>query len=145
MKPESLPLLLTTLGSGVALTFVFGGLALLIGVRVDDRLRGVALALAAWLLLTVVYDGLVLMVATTFADYPLERPMLLLTLFNPVDLARTLIVMQSDMAALMGYTGAVMNRFLGSLLGTAIAVAGLVIWILIPAWAGRRAFERRDF
>lgn len=145
VKPESLPLLLTTLGSGVALTFVFGGLALLIGVRVDDRLRGVALALAAWLLLTVVYDGLVLMVATTFADYPLERPMLLLTLFNPVDLARTLIVMQSDMAALMGYTGAVMNRLLGSLLGTAIAVAGLVIWILIPAWAGRRAFERRDF
>ena len=44
-----------------------------------------------------------------------------------------------------GYTGAVMNRFLGSLLGTVIAVTGLVIWILIPAWAGRRAFERRDF
>ncbi len=142
---ESLALLLTTLGSGLSLTFVFGGLALLIGVRVDDRLRGVVLALAVWLLLTVVYDGLVLMVATTFADYPLEKPMLLLTLFNPVDLARTLIVMQSDMAALMGYTGAVMNRFLGSELGIVAAVTGLLIWMFIPAWAGRRAFERRDF
>lgn len=142
---DAVALLLTTLTSGVALTFVFGGLALLIGVLVDDRLRGVALALATWLLLTVAYDGLVLMVATTFADYPLERPMLGLMLFNPVDLARTMIVMQSDTAALMGYTGAVMHRFLDSLQGTMAAAAGLLLWILIPAWAARRAFERRDF
>lgn len=145
LTPDVMPLLLTVLASGVALTFVFGGLALLIGVHIEDRLRGVTVALAVWLLLTVTYDGAVLLVATMFSDYPLERPMLLLTLFNPVDLARTMIVMQSDTAALMGYTGAVMNRFLGSVLGTLTAVTGLLIWIFIPAWAGRRAFERRDF
>jgi Cu-processing system permease protein len=140
-----LPLLAATVGSGVALTFVFGGLALLIGVRVDDRLRGVAIAIALWLLLTVAYDGVVLLVATTFSDYPLEQPMLGLTLLNPVDLARTLIVMQSDNAALMGYTGAVMHRFLGSAVGSMLALTGLSAWILLPAWAGRRAFARRDF
>ncbi|MBL0171867.1 MAG: ABC transporter permease subunit [Gemmatimonadaceae bacterium] len=145
ITPDAWRLLLTTLASGIALTFVFGGLALLIGVLVDDRLRGVALALAIWLLLTVAYDGLVLLVATTFADYPLERPMLVLTLLNPVDLARTMIVMQSDTAALMGYTGAVMHRFLGSSRGTVLALTGLVLWIVVPAWAGRRAFQRRDF
>ncbi len=138
-------LLLTTMTAVVALTFVFGGLALLIGVLIEDRLRSVAVALATWLLLTVAYDGLVLLVATTFADYPLERPMLGLMLFNPVDLARTMIVMQSDTAALMGYTGAVMHRFLDSMQGTMAAAVGLLLWIVIPAWAARRAFERRDF
>ncbi len=139
------PLLVTTLAAGVSLAFVFGGLALLVGVHVDDRLRGVAVSLAIWLGLTVAYDGLVLLVATTLSDYPLERPMLALTLFNPVDLARTMIVMRSDAAALMGYTGAVMHHFLGSSAGTVATVAGLLAWILVPAWSGRRAFERRDF
>ena len=142
---DAVPLLLATLGSTLALTFVFGGLALLIGVAVDDRLRGVALALGVWLLLTVAYDGVMLMVATTLSDYPLEKPMLVLTLGNPVDLARALIVMQSDSAALMGYTGAVMHRFLGSLLGTVASLTGLLLWIIVPAVAARRAFARRDF
>jgi Cu-processing system permease protein len=139
------PLFASTVGSGVALTFVFGGLALLIGVLVDDRLRGVSIGLLVWLVLTVGYDAVVLLVATTFADYPLERPMLGLMLGNPVDLARSVIVLQSDAAALMGYTGAVLHRFLGSALGTISATAGLLLWIVIPAWAARRAFERRDF
>lgn len=145
LTPDVIPLLMAVLIGGVALTFVFGGLALLIGVQIDDRLRGVSVALAVWLALTVAYDGVVLLIATTFSDYPLERPMLLLTVFNPVDLARTMIIMQSDTAALMGYTGAVMNRFLGSILGTAATVMGLAAWILIPAFRGRRAFMRRDF
>jgi Cu-processing system permease protein len=138
-------LILTTVGSGVALTFVFGGLALLVGIRVEDRLRGVMTGLMAWLLLTVGYDALVLIVATTFADYPLERPMLALMLFNPVDLARSAIVLHSDAAALMGYTGAVMSRFLGSTLGTMLAAAGLLAWIVVPMQVARCSFDRRDF
>ncbi len=143
--PETSGLLLATVGSGVALTFVFGGLALLIGIRVDDRLRSVMTGLMVWLLLTVGYDALVLIVSTTMADYPLERPMLALMLGNPVDLARTVIILQSDTAALMGYTGAVMQRFLGSATGTAAAVLGLLAWIVLPMLVARRSFERRDF
>ncbi|MBL0940680.1 MAG: hypothetical protein IBJ03_17440 [Gemmatimonadaceae bacterium] len=143
--PESSALLLSTVGSGVALTFVFGGLALLIGIRVDDRLRSVMTGLMVWLLLTVGYDALVLIVSTTMADYPLERPMLAFMLGNPVDLARTVIVLQSDSAALMGYTGAVMQRFLGSAIGTVAAGTGLLLWIALPMLIARRSFERRDF
>jgi Cu-processing system permease protein len=142
---DVLPLLLSMLGSGVALTFIFGGLALFIGIAIGDRLRSVMAALMVWLLLTVGYDALVLVVATTFSDYPLERVMLGLMVGNPVDLARSTIVLQSDTAALMGYTGAVMQRFLGSLLGTGCAVAGLLLWMAVPAWLARRAFGRRDF
>jgi Cu-processing system permease protein len=145
ITPDAAPLLGAMLGSGVGLTFVFGGLSLLIGILVEDRLRGVMLGLMVWLLLTVGYDAIVLLVSTTFSDYSLERPMLGLMLGNPVDLARSLIVLQSDAAALMGYTGAVLHQFLGSALGTVAALGGLALWTLVPALLGRRAFERRDF
>ncbi len=145
LTADTLPLLAAMLGGGVALTLVFGGLALLIGVRVEDRLRGVGVAIGVWALLTIGYDAIALLVATTFSDYALEKPMLGLVMANPVDLARTMIVLQSDSAALMGYTGALMHRFLGSISGTLAALVGLSLWILVPAWAGRRAFERRDF
>lgn len=145
VEASTLPLLLSTIGSGVALAAVFGGMALLIGVSIDDRLRGVMLGLMVWLLLTVGYDAMVLLVATTLADYPLERPMLGLMLGNPIDLARSVIVLQSDAAALMGYTGAVMSRFLGSAQGTVAALAGLACWIALPAWLAKRRFARRDF
>lgn len=145
ITPDSLGLLGSMLGSGVALTFVFGGLALLIGIGVDDRLRSVTLGLMVWLLLTVGYDAVVLLVSTTFSDYSLEKPMLGMMLGNPVDLARSLIVLHSDAAALMGYTGAVLHRFLGSVTGTIAASAGLLLWIVLPTWLGQRAFSRRDF
>lgn len=143
--PEVVPLTLSIVGCGMALTFVFGGIALLIGVRIDDRLRSVVTGLMVWLLMSVGYDAIVLIVSTTFADYPLERPMLGLMLGNPVDLARSIIILQSDTAALMGYTGAVLQRFLGTPLGTLSGIAGLLGWIMIPAFLAKRAFERRDF
>ncbi len=48
------PLKLAFATLGMALTFVFGGLALLVGITVDDRLRSVMLGLMVWLLLTVI-------------------------------------------------------------------------------------------
>lgn len=145
LSPEVAPLALATIGSGVALAFVFGGFALLIGVRIDDRLRSVVAGLMLWLLLSVGYDALVLLVSTTFSDYPLERPMLALMLGNPIDLARSVIVLHSDTAALMGYTGAVLKRFLGTPLGTLSAVIGLLLWMSAPAFLARRIFNNRDF
>jgi Cu-processing system permease protein len=145
ITPDSLALLGSMLGSGIALTFVFGGLALLVGIRVDDRLRSVMLGLMIWLLLTVGYDAVVLLVSTTWSDYPLEKPMLGLMLGNPVDLARSLIVLHSDAAALMGYTGAILHRFLGSATGTIAAIGGLLLWIGLPVWFAERAFAQRDF
>lgn len=145
LHAEVLSLALSIVGSGMALAFVFGGIALLIGIRIDDRLRSVVAGLMVWLLLSVGYDAIVLIVSTTLSDYALERPMLGLMLGNPVDLARSIIVLHSDTAALLGYTGAVLQRFLGTALGTISAVAGLLVWILAPALLAHRAFERRDF
>jgi Cu-processing system permease protein len=66
-------------------------------------------------------------------------------LVDPVDLARSVIVLHGEAAALMGYTGAVMSRFLGSRIGAAAAAAGLLAWIVHPMHLARRSFERREF
>jgi Cu-processing system permease protein len=131
--------------AGVALTAVFGALAVLVGGLVEDRLRGLGIALGIWLLLAVAYDGLVLTVAITFADYPLEGPMLLLTFLNPIDLARVLLVLRFDVSALMGYTGAVFQQTLGGTSGSLLAMLGLAAWTLIPGLFALRAFKRKDF
>ena len=94
------------------------------------------MALGVWLLLTVAYDGLVLWVAMAFQDYPIEGAMLALSFANPVDLARVLLVLRFDVSALMGYTGAVMQRLLGEPAGHPAAFGGLALWTLLPGAAG---------
>ncbi len=130
---------------GVALTLVFGALGLLIAVRTEDRLRGLGVALGLWLLTAVVYDGLVLLLVSTLADYPLERPMLGFMMANPVDLGRVLLLLRFDMSALLGYTGAVFQQFFGGVRGTGIGTAGLLLWICAPLLLAARAFDRKDF
>lgn len=131
--------------AGVALTAVFTALAFVIAMRTDDRLRALGTAIATWLLMSLLYDGAVLLAAALFADYPLERAMLVATLANPIDLARVLLLLRLDVGALMGYTGAVFQQFFGSVAGTAVASAALVAWIAGPIALGLRAFNRKDF
>ena len=130
---------------GCALTLAFGALGLLVAVRTEDRLRGLGVALGLWLLFAVVYDGLVLLLVSTFADYPIERPMLGLMMANPIDLGRVLLLLRFDISALLGYTGAVFQQFFGGAGGTAIAIGGLLLWITAPLWLAARAFGRKDF
>lgn len=131
--------------AGVALTFVFTAIAMLITVRTDDRVKGLGLAIGVWLLLAVLYDGLVLLGLLIFADYPLESPALTLMMSNPIDLARVTMLLRFDAAALMGYTGAVLQRFFGSIGGSLLAGGALVLWTAVPVALGRRAFQRKDF
>jgi Cu-processing system permease protein len=136
---------LILLAVGIALTAVFAAVALLVAVAVNDAVRGLGVAIACWLASVVLYDGAVLLLAMTFADYPLERPLLALMLLNPVDLGRVILLLQFDVSALMGYTGAVFERFFGGAQGMLIAGCALLFWICIPALLGLRAFQRKDF
>lgn len=134
----------STFHVGVLLTFAFTAIASLAAVLIDDRARGLGAAILAWLVAAVLYDGAILGVVTAFADYPLERPLLGLTLLNPVDLGRVLLLLHFDTAALMGYTGAVFDRFFGTALGT-IAVGALLLWTALPWVLSLRRFRTKDF
>ena len=125
------------LGVGALLTLVFGALALLIAVRADDRLKGVGVAIGVWLVTAVVYDGVVLLLAATFADYPLERPMLGAMLANPVDLARVVLLLRFDVAALLGLHRGRLPAVLRRRRGTAIALGALLLWVIGPLALGR--------
>jgi Cu-processing system permease protein len=137
--------LIILLATGILLTLIFTAVAFLLALRFEDRARGLGAALAVWLAFAVLYDGLVLLVVLAFGDYPLESPLIALTVLNPVDLGRVLLLLQFDIAALMGYTGAVFQRFFGDTLGMATATAALFIWVLVPLTIGLRWFRRRDF
>jgi Cu-processing system permease protein len=131
--------------TGVLLTFVFTALAFFAAARFEDRAKALGTALLGWFAATVLYDGLVLLVVAAFSDWPLETPMLVLTLLNPVDLARVLLLLTFDVAALMGYTGAVFERFFGSGVGVAAALSALALWTTLPFLAGLRGFMQKDF
>lgn len=133
------------LGVGIALTFIFVALAALVATLFQDKVKGLAVSVLGWLFFAVVYDGLVLVLVNAFAAYPLEKPMLGLTLLNPVDLGRVLLMLQFDISALMGYTGAVFQQFFGSAWGMGIAFGALTLWLAVPLAFTFRAFHRRDF
>ena len=134
-----------TLATGVALSLVFTGLAFVIALAFHDRAAGLAAAILVWLSATVLYDGLVLIAVVLLRDYPLERPLIAAMLSNPVDLGRILLLLQFDLGALAGYTGAVFERFFGAAEGSLWSFGALMLWIAAPLAAGVRQFVRKDF
>lgn len=137
-----LAMLLTT---GVLLTLAFTALAFLASLLFEDRARGLGAAILAWLAATVLYDAVIVLVGISFSDYPLELPMIGLTLLNPVDLGRVLLLLQLDTAALMGYTGAVFERFFGTVLGVGVATGALALWCAGPLVLAQGRFRGKDF
>ncbi len=137
--------LVMLLAAGVLLTLVFTAFALCVAVLVEDRAWGLGGALLVWLACTVVYDGLILLVLTVFRDYPLDGPTLALVFLNPVDLARVVLLLTFDIAALMGYTGALFERAFGTPLGLAAAFGMLLVCAAVPLLLGFYWFRRKDF
>jgi Cu-processing system permease protein len=142
---EHMAVVLLVIGTGILLTFIFVALAFFIAVRFEDRLRGLSVSILIWIFFAVIYDGLVLIMASIFSMYPLEKLMLTLMVLNPIDLARVLLLLNLEASALMGYTGAVFEQFFGSLGGLAAAIVGLLVWVAVPLIAGIRQFNKKDF
>ncbi len=134
----------TLLFSGLMLTLVFVSLAFLSSVMTRDKAKAIGIALLFWFYFSLIYDGLLLWIIYSFADYPLEKVTLALIAFNPVDLARIVMLLQLDISALMGYTGAFYKNFFGSNTGIFFSAGILVIWVLTPLWIALRIFIRKD-
>jgi Cu-processing system permease protein len=145
LDPATVPMLGLLLLVSVLLVAVFAAVAFVITIVVRDRARGLGTAILVWLGMGLLYDGVVLTAATVFRDWPIERPLLIAMLCNPVDLARTIMLLRLDVAAMMGYTGAVFHAAFGTGLGLLVAACAMAAWIAVPWWLGARAFDRRDF
>ncbi len=135
---------LTLVVVAAGLSVVFVSLALLASVLTRDKAKGIGAALLLWFYFALLYDALVLFLMFSFADYPLEKAMLGFISCNPIDLARVVVLLQMDISALMGYTGALFREFLGTGWGIAFAFVVLLLWILIPINVAVSRFRRKD-
>lgn len=131
--------------TGVILSFIFTALAFLSSVINKDKAKGIGLSLVIWFYLSILFDGLVLLVVFLFNDYPLQKLILVFTALNPVDLARVLILLKLDISALMGYTGATIQNFFGSMAGSIFSLGFLLVWVFTPALWALRIFNRKNF
>lgn len=130
--------------SGLLLTFVFVALAFGASVSTRDKAKAIGVALLFWFYFTLIYDGFILYLIYSFSDYPLEKVTLTLVSLNPIDLARIVILLKLDLAALMGYSGAFYKNFFGSSLGVFYSILLLIVWAVVPLLLAMRKFVRKD-
>ena len=129
---------------GVLLSIIFVAIALWAAVQIRDKAKGIGMAILLWMYFSLLFDGFVLFLLFQFADYPLEKPMILVSALNPIDLGRILILLQLDVSAMMGYTGAIFKDFFGTIAGLSIALITMLVWMLVPLYFSTRKFNRKD-
>lgn len=141
-QPNATGLLLVV--CGLLLSAIFTSISMLAVVLTRDKARGIGASVMLWLYFSIIFDGLVLFCLFQFADYPLEKAMISVSMLNPIDLSRILILLKLDISALMGYTGAVFQDFFGTQKGLIFSFAALCMWILVPIWISLVKFNRKD-
>jgi len=80
-----------------------------------------------------------------FSEYPVEKHAIVIALLNPIDLARIMTMLKLDIAALLGYTGAVFKSFFGSYLGLMLSTLAMLFWAVFPFVFISRKGNKRDF
>lgn len=134
----------TMLITGIILSVIFAAIAFLATVKTRDKAKGIGASIMLWLYFSLLFDGLVLFILFQFADYPMEKAIIGLSALNPIDLSRILILLQLDVSAMMGYTGAVFKEFFGATNGLIFTFLILLSWIVIPVWYSTRKFNTKD-
>lgn len=129
---------------GSMLSTVFVSLAFLSSVYTRDKAKGIGVAILLWLFFSLLFDGIIIFLSFQFADYPIERLMVIVSALNPVDLSRILILLNLDVSAMMGYTGAIFKEFFGSSTGMGMAIGILMAWIIAPYGFSLLRFNRKD-
>ena len=131
--------------TGSFLTFIFVALAYNIALSFNDKIKGFGFAILMWLFMAVIYDGIIMVLMMNYQDYPLDKFALGAMMFNPIDLSRILILLKLDISALLGYTGAVFQKFFGTSMGMVISMGVLSLWIILPLFRITRVAKKKDF
>lgn len=130
--------------SGVLLSLIFCAIAMLTSVYNRDKAKGIGASILTWLYFSLLFDGILVFLLFQFSEYPIEKAMMTLSMLNPIDLARILILLKLDVSALMGYTGALFRSFFGNGFGQTISFLILAIWFLFPFLLSLRKFKHKD-
>jgi Cu-processing system permease protein len=129
---------------GLLITAVFVAVGFLCSILTKDKARGIGISILLWLFFSLLFDGLILFLLFQMADYPIEKAMVGIIALNPIDLARIFIILQLDVSAMLGYTGAIFKEFFGTTYGTVLGFFILCLWVIIPYTLSLRKFVRKD-
>jgi Cu-processing system permease protein len=129
---------------GALITVIFISLAFLSSILTRDKAKGIGIAIMVWLFFALLFDGIVLFLLFQLADYPIEQFMVVMSALSPIDLARIQILMQLDVSAMMGYTGAIFKDFFGTSAGLVVSFLLLCLWSFIPFFISLRKFKQKD-
>lgn len=142
---EGISLTLLLILISTLLTFLSIAISFLISTKITDKVKGLSFSIFFWLITAIAFDGFLLLFTYLFQSYPIEKFLLALTLLNPLDLSRTLFILNFDISALLGLTGALFKKFYGSEWGIIISSISLIIWIILPFLTGLKSFKKKDF
>ncbi len=130
--------------STAMLVLIFVPLGTLVALTHRDKARGVGIGLFIWFLFVLVYDALLMALMFAMSDRPIEPWVVPLAALNPIDLARIAVMLRVDLAAMMGYSGAIYQEFFGSLKGILLAIGLMALWAVWPTLLCFRVFRRKD-
>jgi Cu-processing system permease protein len=126
------------------LNCIFIAIALLIAVWTKDKSKGMGFSLLIWIYFVLLFDGIILLLMYNFSDYPIEKFVLYISFLNPVDLMRILVLMQTEAAALMGYSGAIFQKVFTQSWGISIIILVMIIWTILPLSLSLKAYKNKD-
>jgi Cu-processing system permease protein len=130
----------------VAVTGIFSAIAALIAAwSPGRRTRVLATALAVWFIGVILFDIIALGVASLLRSGTASRVLIAATLLNPVDAARTGVLLAIEGAAAFGAASLALLRVTGGLpMAFAWIAASLALWLLAPLALAWRAVSRTD-
>lgn len=129
---------------GIFLSVIFTALAMLASISTRDRAKGIGISIFIWMFFAIIYDGILLILMFQFADFPIEGIMSALTAVNPIGLSRIFVLLQLDVAAMLGQAGAIFKQVFGSGGGMGISIAVLSIWAIFPFLWSLIKFKKKD-
>lgn len=130
--------------SGSLLSIIFVAVAFLSAILSRDKAKGIGVSIMLWLYFALLFDGLVLFLFFQFADYPIEKPVVLLSALSPIDLCRILILLRMNISAMMGHTGAIFQDIFGSSFGMLLSFTLLLLWVIVPFYISLVKFKKKD-
>jgi len=132
--------------TAIAITGIFLGIAALVAATSPGRrTRVLAIALVIWFVTVILFDVAALAVASQLRSGSASRLLIIATLINPVDAARTGALLAIDGTAAFGSASLALLRFTGGVGMTAAIITGsLLVWLIGPMWIGTRVLDRTD-
>lgn len=135
------------LASAAALTAIFVGLSALIGAGAigRKRARALAVALAVWFAMVILFDVTVLGAASLLPSGRASRLLVASVLLNPVDAIRTGALLATEGTAAFGSASLAFFRLTkGSAGATAAILASVTFWIAAPLFAATVRLRRTE-